>query len=237
MPRGSTAKEIGDRQKQKILALVAVSPMSARDLAGKVHLTLGGVLIHTKQMMAETPRRIRIAEYRLQGQGKPAPLYGPGDGPDAVYEARRKPKLPDRVETRMGQLVEVLEQGACTAEQAALKMNLSIARAREYIRRLRAMRWAYIADWIAPEGRGDLAPSYALGIRPDKPKPQQTRADRYRKEKSDPERYRRSLTLRRHQYQIAKLKQKPNTIFGALGAPEPLTPRDPMLWALYGSPP
>lgn len=217
MPRGSTAKEIGDRQKQKILDQVAEKPMSARDLAGKVHLTLAGVLFHTKQMMRETPRRLRIADYEHRGQGKPAPLYGPGDAPDAVYEAKRKPKLPDRVEARMGQLVEALERGSYTADQLGLLLHLSASRVRKYIRDLRDMRWAYISEWLAPEGRGDLAPVYSLGMKVDKPKPRQTRAERYRKEKGDPEKYRRLLAQRRHLYQRAKLKQKPNTIFGALG--------------------
>lgn len=217
MPRGSTSKEIGDRQKQKILALVGAQPMSAKDLAGKVHLTLSGVLIHTKQMMAETPRRLRIAGYVLGGPGKPTPLYGPGGEPDAVYEAKRKPKQPDRIETRMGQLVEVLQEGEFTVEQLALRMHLSLSRVREYVRRLRDMRWAYISSWIAPDGRGDLAPAYALGIRADKPKPRKTRAQRYREERADPEKYRRILAQRRHLHQRAKLKQKPNTIFGALG--------------------
>lgn len=217
MPRGSTSKEIGDRQKQKILAQVATQPMSARDLAAKVHLTVSAVLLHTKQMMSETPRRLRIAEYDATGRGKPAPLYGPGDAPDVAYEAKRKPKQPDRVEARMGKLVETLEQGSYTADQLGILLCLSASRVRKYIRNLRDMRWAYISDWLAPEGRGDLAPVYALGMKADKPKPRQTRADRYRKERADPEKYSRILAQRRHLHQRAKLKQKPNTIFGALG--------------------
>ena len=217
MPRGSTSKEIGDRQKQKILAQVATQPMSARDLAAKVHLTVSAVLLHTKQMMSETPRRLRIAGYDATGRGKPAPLYGPGDAPDAAYEAKRKPKQPDRVEARMGKLVETLEQGSYTADQLGILLCLSASRVRKYIRNLRDMRWAYISDWLAPEGRGDLAPVYALGMKADKPKPRQTRADRYRKERADPEKYSRILAQRRHLYQRAQLKQRPNTIFGALG--------------------
>lgn len=218
MPRGPEyQKERGERRKQHILELTAERPMSARELAAAVHLTLSAVLLHTKAMMSETPRRMHIAALVPTGTGKPTPLYGPGDHPDAVYEPVRKPKLPDRVETRMGQLVELLEQGSCTAEQVALKMHLSISRAREYVRRLREMRWAYIADWIKPQGRGDLAPSYALGMRPDKPKPRETRAERWRKERGDAEKYRRILAQRRHLEHRAKLRKKPNTIFGALG--------------------
>lgn len=218
MPRGPEyQKDRGERQKQRILELTAVAPMSARDLAAAVHLTVSAVLLHTKAMMRETPRRMHIAALVPAGKGKPTPMYGPGDLPDAVYEPVRLPSKPDRVETRMGQLVELLEQGSCTAEQAALKMHLSISRAREYVRRLRDMRWAYIADWIKPEGRGDLAPSYALGIRADKPKPRETRAERWRKERGDAEKYRRILAQRRHLHLRAKLKTKPNGIFGALG--------------------
>jgi predicted ArsR family transcriptional regulator len=210
-------KDRGERQKQRILELTAAKPMSARDLAGAVYLTVSAVLLHTKAMMRETPRRMHIAALAPTGTGKPTPLYGPGDLPDTIYDPVRKPKLPDRVETRMGQLVELLEQGSCTTEQAAIKMHLSHSRAREYMRRLREMGWAYITDWIKPEGRGDLAPSYALGMRADKPKPRETRAERWRKEKGDAEKYRRILAQRRHLEQRAKLRAKPNTIFGALG--------------------
>lgn len=210
-------KERGERQKHRILALVAAQPMSARELADAVHLTLTGVLIHTKQMMRETPRRLRIAAYRPTAAGKPTPLYGAGSEPDAIYERKRKDKQPDRVEARMAQLVQVLEDGPGTAEQLGMRMNLSTARAREYVRRLRAMGWAHISDWVAPVGRGDLAPCYALGAKKDKPKPRQTRADRYRKERQDPEKYEHILAQRRHLHQRAKLRQKPNGIFGALG--------------------
>jgi predicted ArsR family transcriptional regulator len=210
-------KERGERQKQRILDLVASEPKTAKQLAEGIHLSLTGVLLHTKVMMRETPRRLHIAGWVPSSGGKPAPLYGLGDVPDAAYDPIRKAKLPDRVDTRAALIRKLLEDAPLTAEQLGNAAHLSPSRTRFYLRRLRDAGEVHIKGWEPPPGRGDLSPVYALGNRTDKKKPRKTRAETYRKEKSDPERLARLQAKRRARHTLEKYRKKPQGIFAALG--------------------
>lgn len=207
----------GERQKGRILAAIAAEPKTVRQLAEAVHLTMSAVLLHTKAMMRETPRRLHIAGYVPNSEGRPAPLYGPGDIPDASYERKRKDKVPDRLEARRAKLIELLRAAPRTAAQLGQLMHLSDSRVRIYIRELREEGGAYIKDWAPPPGRGDLSPVYALGNRPDKVKPRQTRADTYQKEISDPDKHARLLAKQRARYTVKKHTKRPQGVFAALG--------------------
>lgn len=210
-------KERGERQKQRILDLVASEPMTAKQLAESIHLSLTAVLLHTKAMMRSAPRRLRIAGYVPSSIGKPAPLYGPGEAPDTAYDPIRKAKLLDRVETKAALIRKHLEEAPRTAEQLGNLAHMSPSRTRFYLRRLRDAGEVYIKSWAPPPGRGDLSPVYAIGSRTDKKKPKKTRAETYAKEKADPERLARIQAKRRARHTLEKYRKNPQGIFAALG--------------------
>lgn len=204
-----------DRQIERILAAIADAPMTAKQLADQISVTVSCILIYTKRLMAE-PRQIHIAGHAPSPKGKPSPLYGPGDRPNVEYTPKRKPKQGNRVEMQIDRVTKALAT-PCTADQLGAKIHLTRSRARFYIRELRLAKLAYIASWDAPPGRGDLSPVYALGSKRDKKKPRQTRAERYRIEKADPDKHERSLAKRRARHHSAKAASKPNTWLSALG--------------------
>lgn len=218
MPRDCNyQRDRGERQKCRILAVVDAEPLTAKEIAEAIHLTLSGALLHIKDLMEESPRRLHVAGHVPNSEGRPAPKYGAGDMSDAVYQPIRKPKLPDRAEVRRTAVLVALKESPLTAEQLGQKLNLSVSRARFYVQELREQGLAYIKSWLPPHGRGDRAPVYALGHKPDAPKRQQTRAETYRKEVSDPDKHERLLAKRRARYNVQKHTRNKQGIFAALG--------------------
>lgn len=212
----------GRRQKARIMILIAVTPMTAKQLSEKLGITTKAVLLHTKAMMESVPRKIYVSGWLPNVNGRPAPLYMAGERQNVPYVAKRKPvmNLPDRNVIHMARLVEILEQSPRTVNELSVLMNISHSRVRLYTKRLRDMRWGRIHAWRDPEGRGDQSPVYGLGDKKDAPKPaRKTRAHFHKQMMSDPERHAHALAKKRAQSYVDKHKAKPQGIFAALGLP------------------
>lgn len=216
MARGDNNKARAAQHEARILELLAEQPRTLTQLATATGLSLDSMYLYRNRLVA-APKRIYVCGHEAT-PARPAPIYAVGDQPDVVFVAVKKPKLPeDRKDRARRLLLELLQEDAQTAEQAGIRLNLSTSRARSYISELRKQRKAYIKRWQHPGKRGDLAPVYALGNKKDAPKPRTTRAQQYKKEKSDPDKYDRILAHRRKLYAIQKATSKPQTWLSALG--------------------
>lgn len=210
-------KERGLRQEARILALLAESPQTTRQLAEALHMTTSSVFIYLKRLRQD---RVSIYDFTIPtGKGREAPIFALGKFPDAVYEptSLRKPKSAEsRIVTQERRVIAALAV-PMTAEQLGIAVCLSTSRARIYVSRLRALKQAYIKAWAAPKGQGDIAPIYALGKRGDAPKPRQSRASRYAAEMKDPDKRERRTSQRRTRHMLDKAAKKPQNPFSALG--------------------
>lgn len=219
MGRGDNNKIRAASHEARILDILASEPMTLRQLADKLGLSLDSLYIY-RNRLSSAPKRIYVSGYSDTG-ARPAPLYAAGDLPDVEYVPARKPKLAeDRKTKQRNRLLELLKNdGEQTAEQAGIRLSLSTSRARFYINELRtsSLKQAYIKRWQHPGKRGDLAPVYALGNRPDAPKPRTTRAQRYKQEKSDQDKYDHILDQRRTRYALKRASSKPRSWAYALG--------------------
>jgi len=164
-------------------------------------------------------RRIHIKEFIGNPRGRPKTMYAAGPGVDAVYPAKsaRKPRQPDRRTARMESIIDLIAAKAMTAHAIGEAIHMTTSRARAYVSELRKQKRAFIESWQHPGHRGDLAPRYKLGAKPDAPKPRETRAQRYRKEISDPDRHARILAKKRNSDRIARISKTRASPFAALG--------------------
>ena len=216
MARYNYANTRGALREKRILELLAAGPLSARAIAAELHLSLSGTLIYLSRLRA-APQRVHVAGFDCIGSGRETPLYGLGELPDAVFEAKRKPKQPvKRIDAQRAKTLSALAT-PMTAAQLGVILCISAGATVVYVTELRAQNKAYIKTWKAPGKRGDLAPVYALGNRLDAPKPRQSRADRYQKDKADREKYERLLAKRRMYHRLARARKTPQSIFSALG--------------------
>lgn len=192
----------GLRNEARITALLTGQQLSNQQIADTLSMCRDSAIIYTRRLRDCTPKRIYLSGWLHAPKGKPAPLFTAGDLPDLEYVPTRKRKLHDRVQVQIKRITAALAKPK-TAIQLAEAISRSLSRTHKYLTMLRDDRKVYIADWQHPGKRGDLAPIYALGKLPDVPKPQQSRADRYQKEISDPSRRFRMETARRARYRKA----------------------------------
>lgn len=208
-------------QRGRILAAIAHEPLTAQQLADRLHLTRDGINIHLKAMKEASPRLIHIAGhvYNPDG-GRPAQKYSPGDKKDATYVATRQilQGRKDVVDRTFKRLIEMLQRTPMTANEVGEALELAPARARWYISELRKStpRRLYVKRF-EPNVGGYPAPVYAVGNKPDAVYTPKTRADVYREIMADPDRRRRILTRNKLRYLVESKRKKPNSIFGALG--------------------
>jgi predicted ArsR family transcriptional regulator len=210
-------------QRGRILAAIAAEALTAQQLADRLHLTRDGINIHLKAMKEAAPRQVHVAGwvYNPQG-GRPAPMYRPGDRPDAKYVAARAPTRHLQVGKQLAKIKRLLRAKPMTAAQLGQALGTSSGWARNLVVRLRAEKQVYIAGWQSP-GAG-IAPLYAMGARDDVPRPPIDPKNAYarlkhRRETDDHARevYERDLRRRALNSKIKKLKAKPQGIFAALG--------------------
>lgn len=215
-----------ERQRARILAAIAVEPLTAQQLADRLHLSRDGVNLHLAKMKAMKPRLIHVSGhvYNPLG-GRPAPQYSPGDKLDANYTSSRAPTRHNRVSEQLALAKKELGANPMTAANLGLKLGIRASRARFYIAKLRATKQAYIKDWI-PMAAGS-APIYAVGDKPDAPRRQITGQEAWAKKKARRKKddaaqaqYDKELARRRLDYRIERCKSKPNSWLGALS---PLT--------------
>jgi hypothetical protein len=208
-------------QRGRILAAIADEPLTAQQLADRLHLTKDGINIHLKAMKEASPRLVHVAGhvYNADG-GRPAPKYSAGDQADATYIPTRQilQGRKDVVDRTFKRLVEMLQRSPMTANEIGDALDLAPARARWYISQLRTCepRRVYIKRFEANYGAYP-APVYAVGNKPDAVYTPKTRADVYRDVMADPDRRRRVLTRNKLRHLVASKRKKPNGIFGALG--------------------
>lgn len=219
--RNEKNRERGYRQIRRIVAQMEKQPMTSSQLAKAIHVSIDTIHIYMRRLRDETPKRVHVCGHFDNGPRlKPAPLYALGDQPD-VPMTRKPYQLKAKVDVKALRIKEILAalKTPMTANQLAVKMKLSRSRTHGYLRMLRdpGGRRVFIKGWEPSEGKGDLAPLYAPGNRPDVPKPKHTRRDLYERMMQDPER-----TARHRAKQLAdrvkrSSRKKPVTIFSPLG--------------------
>lgn len=210
-------KNHGFAQMAAMVTMLTESAMTVNQLADKMECSTANVYLYLERLRAD--KRVFIESHiaRTDG-GRPAPLFRAGDKPDAEYIRKTKPrnKVPvDRLAVGIERVRAALSEPR-TAEEAGQLAFMTAGRARHYIGLLRAADGCFIKDWRHPGKRGDLAPVYALGRGKDKPKPRQSRADRWKREKGDVHKIDRRNAKRRAAYAASKATAKPNTWLSAL---------------------
>jgi predicted ArsR family transcriptional regulator len=211
----------GAYQRGRILTAIANEPLTAQQLADKLHLTKDAINLHLRVMKEASPRLVHIAGYVYNPDGgRPAPQYRPGDHKDAVY-VRTRHILQGRkevVDKTIQRVIELLQRKPMTAKELGDTLDLAPARARWYINHLRTSepKRVYVKRF-SPNFAGYPAPVYAAGNKPDAvytPKtPKQVHQDAMR----DPERRQRILARSKLRHFIESKRKKPNGIFGELG--------------------
>lgn len=191
--------------------------MDSHAIAAMFDVSVSMAYKYIKALRAE--KRIHVKGFVANPSGRPQTIYAAGPGVDAVYPAKsvRKPRQPDRRAARLESIIVLIAAKAMTARELGEAIHMTPSRTRGYVSQLRKEGRAYIAGWQHPGHRGDLAPRYKLGSKPDTPKPRESRAERYRKEVSDPDRHARILAKKRNSDRIAKLTANRASPFAALG--------------------
>lgn len=219
MPRNADyQKERGERQQDRILDCIADQAKTTKQIAAELYMSRASVAIYLKRLMDSTPRHAHIERYELPTTGRATPFYRLGNKPDAVFQPYyvRKPKQPDRKTARIMDILELLTVPH-TVHEICAEITLTPSGVRRYLQELKADKRIYIKGWRHPGKRGDLAPIYALGNRPDAPKRGESRSERYKREKADKDKYERILAKRRAADRAKAAASKPNTWLGALG--------------------
>lgn len=213
-------KERGYRQERRIMEAMSAGPMPTRTVAARTHMSLSNAVIYMRRLRDPENKRIYIHSYEPRSEGaKPSPVYALGNLPDAplLRQPRKTKAVVDRVGQRKQALLDAMATPR-TAKELAVVTRLSVTRVHALLRQLRQpVKQCYIRSWRQPEWRGDLAPLYAKGNRPDAKKPRQSRAERHKAEVSTPEKRKRKNALRRAAAAVKRARANPVTIFTALG--------------------
>jgi predicted ArsR family transcriptional regulator len=209
-------------QRGRILAAIANEPLTAQQLADRLHLTRDGINIHLKAMKEATPRLVHIAGhvYNPDG-GRPAPKYSPGDKQDAVYVSSRVPTRHLQTDQNKAKIMRLLESKKMTILQLAEQIDLSHQWTRHLIAGLRKDKRVHIGGW--QRQTAGIAPLYAIGNKADVKKPVMSSAEAYKRFKarlkSDPdakENHYVTQKRRRMKTHIKRLMAKPQPWFAAL---------------------
>lgn len=196
----NTRREHGLEQMNRMEAIIAIEPMSAEQLADAMGCTRSNIVIYLRRLRESTPPRAHIFDYAppVEHGGRPRPIYAAGDAPDEEFIAKRKPKQECRATRARALILSKLVTPMTSAELSSM-IHLSKSRTLKYLKELREgeTRQVYICSWSTADARGDIAPLYKLGNLPDKKKPRQTRAERYKKERANGVQHALSLARRR----------------------------------------
>jgi len=214
MPRDTTTPDPRrEYQRSRILAALADGPLTAQQLADRLHLSRSGATWHLQSLRSETPRLVRIAGYAPSPKRqRSAPLYGLGGKADAKCVKTRAPKGRITVEDRHAQILTLLAERPRTAAEVVSRMLLQ--RARIYVFDLHAAGKLHIASWKQDATGAYRSPVYAVGpghdaVRPA-PQAEHEKCVRYwTKLKSDPKRY-------DHYLHRNRMRKKPQTWLSAL---------------------
>jgi predicted ArsR family transcriptional regulator len=204
-------------QRKRILAAIESEPMTAQQLADRLFMSRDGIQLHLNAMKAEKPRLAHVSGFQ-PGRARPMPMYSPGDKKDAVYTKKRTPKRHLLVSEREATILKAIKEQPMTAGQLAEKLGLCVSYMRRYTARLHAEKKIHAADWLPNLHGGTRAAKYAIGDRPDAPKPEpltakQKNERRWATLKADPQRHGIYLQMRR-------VRKTPQTWFSALIQPK-----------------
>jgi len=212
-------------QRGRILSAIAEKPLTAQELADRLHLTRDGINIHLKALKEATPRAVYVAGwvYNPKG-GRPAPQYSPGDKPDAPYVASRAPTRHLQIDNQKAKIMRLLESKKMTILHLAAEMDLSHQWTRHLISDLRQDKHVHIGGW--QRQTAGIAPLYAIGDKRDAKKPVITAAEAYKRRKArlknDPdakESHQAAQKRRQFRKHIKRLTSTPQTWFSALVPP------------------
>lgn len=204
-------------QRGRILAAIASEPLTAQQLADRLHLTRDGINLILAGMRAEKPRLVHVAGHTPNPNGgRPAPMYRPGDKKDAQYVKTRAPKGRVTLEQQLERILKMIAAEPMTAVAVTERMGLK--RARLYVTDLHDQRKVHIHSWNQHPMGGYPSPVYAVGNLPDAPRPEpmstrEKNARHWARLKADPQRH--ALHL-----QMQRVRRKPQTWFSALIQPK-----------------
>lgn len=203
-----------ERQRVRILALIAQEPMSAAEIGEAIFMSTAGILKYMRALRNEVPRRAYISSYVINGCGRPTPMYSAGSQPDVPYE--HMTLVQSHHQHLLSRLVMQLEIAPRTTRELSKMMGLSMSGIHNLVRELRTMGWCYIGDW-SPVVNRKSAPMHALGVGKDKKQPRKSRADIWKAQKKDTDVHEHLLAKRRARVSMKKAVAKPSGIFAALG--------------------
>lgn len=210
-------------QQNRILAILATGQKGHIEVAQEMGFSRTAAQKYMRRMHEATPKLIYACGYEqpLTG-GFPRTLYAPGDLPDVEYHPKyikKSRKLVPRSQEKKAQILALLSK-PMTGREVSEIVFLCYEQTLNYIKSMREAtpKQVFIKDYKRPNNRGQWAPIYAAGNKPDAPHPpEQTRAERYKKERSSDEQIERINKRRQHQYLVKTLKKSPVNWASALG--------------------
>lgn len=156
--RPSFQKERGERQEARIIAALANGPMTSRQLAEKLSLSVDSIIIYVNRLRA-APRRIYARGFAPNGYAKPSQIFALGDLPCVVFGQ----SIGERHRVLLQHWLKTPRSGA----ELELLMGLSRVSVMNYVAELRASGKVYVESHRKMAGAGRQRPMYALGNKPD----------------------------------------------------------------------
>lgn len=210
-------------QERRIVEILADKKLGHIEVAESMGFSRTAAQKYMAAMHKRSPKVIYISEYEqpLTG-GYPRPLFSVGNLPDVVYVPKniKKAKRPvPRSEEKKARILELLTT-PMTGRELAAAVFLSNEQTMDYVRLMREStpKLVFVKAYRKAAKRGQWAPVYAVGNRPDAKHPgKQTRAERYKQERKDEDAVRRANQRRKHDYLIKTLKATPVSWASALG--------------------
>lgn len=210
-------------QQRRILESMNGSKMGHIEVGEAMGFSRTAAQKYMLRMNKGTPKLIYICEYEQPSTGgNPRAIFAVGDLPDVEYQPQYVKKSPRPVPRKIEQQARVIAALAkpMTGQEVANTIHLCNEQVMIYIKILREStpKQVFIKGYQKAKHRGPWSPIYALGDKPDAPAPkEQTRAERYKKERNDPEFVEREKKRRQHSRMIEKLKKSPVSWAAALG--------------------
>lgn len=200
-------------QRGRILKALAEQPMTAQQLAEKLHMTRSSILQYLRTMKAETPRLIHVCGHLANFAARPAEVHALGDKPDAKYVPKKTPTRHLIVKQRRADIMRRIRAKPMTKAQLAESLGLKLSGVEPHITAMKKEKLLHVAHWVT-NPTGYPAPAYGAGGKPDAPRPaplstSEKNARHWAKLKANPRRY---AVYR----QIQRAKARPQSWFGAL---------------------
>lgn len=221
----STLKAI--KRTDSILRMLREQPRTVKELAVAQKTAESNIWVYINRMRKATPKQVYICRHKTNTgihAGRPAPVFAAGGREDVEFVPLNIRGTKISMAERCERVIELLTAKKMTTKKLAETMHLSDEAVRIYLKRLRREKKVYIAKYqnprvTNPEGRGSSwAPIFGAGSRPDAPAPKkETYQQRHARLQKDPVYIAAQNKRRRHRYELAQIRKKPQNIFSALG--------------------